>query len=95
MLQKVTQGFGLGTVSLKKHRQWKMDRRFGTWNISSPYRSGSLTDRQEEGGMEPADSYTMFYGNENDNHHLGTGFFIYKRVEFLSDMMYIILCSHL
>jgi len=23
---------------------------------------------------QPADNYTLFYGNANGNHHLGTGF---------------------
>jgi hypothetical protein len=55
--------------------------------------------RWEGGGMEPAGEYTFFYGRGNDNHELGTGFLVHKRilsavkrVEFVSDRMsYIIL----
>jgi hypothetical protein len=58
--------------------------------------------RWESGGTEPAGEYTFFYRKGNENHELGTGFFVRKRtisavksVEFVSDRVsYIILRGH-
>jgi exonuclease III len=36
--------------------------------------------RWEEGGTEPAGTYTFFYGNRNENHDLGAGNFVHKGI---------------
>jgi hypothetical protein len=55
--------------------------------------------RWDKGGVERVETYTVFYVNGIDNHHLGTNIFAHKgiisvveRVEFVRDrMLYIIL----
>jgi hypothetical protein len=90
---------------------------FGTWNVRSLYRSGSLLTvardlakykfnlvdvqevRWDKEGTARARRYTFFYGKRQENHKLGTGFFVHHRrvsaidrVEFLSNRMsYIVL----
>jgi exonuclease III len=89
-----------------------MDKRFGLWNVRRLYRVGSLITvsreldlvgvqevRCEGNGTKPTEEYTFFYGKGNENHELGTGLFVHKkiipsvkRVETVSDRMsYIIL----
>jgi exonuclease III len=77
-----------------------MDIRFGTWNVRSLYRSGSLKTiarelgkykldlmgvqevRWDKGGTERAEDYTFLYGAGNEDHQLGTGFFLCIRESY-------------
>jgi hypothetical protein len=50
--------------------------------------------RWDKGGTEPAGEYTFFNGKGNQNHELGTSFFVHKRIisavkreEFISGRM--------
>jgi hypothetical protein len=51
-----------------------MDIRFGIWNVK-------VQEVKWEGnGTKPAVEYTFFYRKGNENHELGTGFFVHKRI---------------
>jgi hypothetical protein len=43
--------------------------------------------RWEGGGAKLVGKYTFFYGKRNENHEVGSGFFLCKRVEFVSYRM--------
>jgi exonuclease III len=36
--------------------------------------------RWDKGGTERAEDYTFFYGAENEDHQLGIGFLVHKRI---------------
>jgi exonuclease III len=77
--------------------------RFGTWNVRSLYRAGSMKTasrelarykldlvgvqevRLEGGGTKPAGEYTFVYGKGNENHELGTGFFVLDWIALAQD----------
>ena len=97
-------------------RSIQTEMKIGTWNVKSLYRAGSLKAaaryrldvvcvhevRWDKGGTVRAGDYEFFYGKGNENHQLGTGFFVHrrivsvaKRVEFVSDRLsYIALRGH-
>jgi hypothetical protein len=71
-----------------------MDMRFGTWNVRSMYRAGSLRTVAEETSEYKLDlvgvqevrwhrtsrRIYIFYGKRNENHEFDTGFFVHKRI---------------
>jgi hypothetical protein len=70
-----------------------MDMRLGTWNVRSLYKVGSLVGVRrkfdlvrvqevgwEGGGAKPAGKYKFFCGKGNENHELGIGFLVHKRI---------------
>jgi hypothetical protein len=80
-----------------------MDMRFGTWNVRSLHRAGSLMTISRElvrYKLHLVGVQVRWYGKGNENHELGASFLVHKRisssavkrVEFVSDRMpYIIL----
>jgi exonuclease III len=88
--------------------------RFGTWNVRSLYRAGSLLTvsrelarykldlvgvqevRWEGGGTEPAGEYKFFYRKGNENHELGTVFFLCIRESYqqLGELSLLVIGCH-
>jgi hypothetical protein len=47
----------------------------------------------EGSGTEPVGEYTFFYGKGNENHELGTGFFVHQRIMENRVLRRILCCS--
>jgi len=93
-----------GEASHSRQRGLKIE----TWNVRTFYRAGSFKEavrykfdvvgvqevRWDKGGTVRAGDYDFFYGKGNENHQLGTGFSVHRRivsevnrVEFFSDRL--------
>ena len=103
------------TNSLVRPQKMHNDMRFGTWKVTSLYKTGVVTlvarelakcrldlvgvqeVRLDGKGISPIGDYMLYYGKGNNNHQLGTWFFIHnkiavKNIEFIRDRLsYLIL----
>jgi exonuclease III len=69
-----------GTWNVRHYRIGSLTtvaREFGKYKLDL---MGVQDVRWEKGDTERAEYYTFFYGQENGDHQLGTGFFIHKRI---------------
>jgi hypothetical protein len=46
--------------------------------------------RWDRGGAKPADKRTILYAKENENHELGTGFFMHKEIISAVEMVEVV-----
>ncbi|KAJ4443279.1 hypothetical protein ANN_04947 [Periplaneta americana] len=85
------------TDSLARPQQRNKVMRFGTWNVTSLYRTGGVTllakelaryridfvgvreVRLDGNGISQMGDYFLYYGEGNNNHQLGPGFFVQGR----------------
>jgi hypothetical protein len=49
-------------------------------NVKYKLHLGGVHVRWDRGGTQPTGEYTFFYGKGDENHELGTGLFVHKRI---------------
>jgi hypothetical protein len=58
----------------------QIERRYPAMEGSCECSEKSAVDKRQGMVLQPTGEYTFFYGKGNENHELGTGVFVHKKI---------------